>query len=376
MEDVSQTHPGVTPDPVTMGILVASKDQRLTENLRSWLEPEEGYSCCFATSVEKTLSCLAGGDYALMLLDMAMEGACGKNLIPKVKADFPDLRIIILGEVKDWKRVVRTLELGAFSTIPKPLERRDVVVSVACVMQKCQEVLANRGYQDHLEVQLHQHIARVKSLEEEIAIRLGRAADYRDEETGRHVRQVGEFAAALAAATNWPPERIEDLRLAAPMHDIGKVGTPDHILLKPGKLSPADFDVAKKHAEIGAKLLGGSDIPVLQMAHDIALFHHEWWDGTGYPQALSGTDIPECARLVAIVDVYDILLHERPYRPAMPEQAAIEIMTEECGTHFDPRMFSCFTDILPQLQQIQLQVENTENGWQTVLPAALHGGPG
>jgi len=364
MASVSQTDQGVVispPDPATMGIVVASEDQRLTENLRSWLESEESYSCCFATSVEKTLASLAGGNYALMLLDMAMAGTCGKDFIPKVKVDFPDLRIIILGQVKDWKRVVRTLELGAFSIIPKPLERRDVVISVSCALEKYQEVLKNKDYQNHLKAELHQHMARVRSREEEIAVRLAHAAEYRDEETGCHVRRVGEFAATLATAMNWHPGKMEDLRLAAPMHDIGKVGIPDHILLKPGKLSSVDFDVVKKHTEIGARLLGGSDIPVLQMAHDIALFHHEWWDGTGYPHALSGTDIPECARLVAITDVYDILLHQRPYRPAMPESAAIEIMTGECATHFDPSIFERFVDILPQLRQIQCQIENTEN---------------
>lgn len=144
------------------------------------------------------------------------------------------------------------------------------------------------------------------------------------------------------------------------MHDIGKVGVPDTILLKPGKLNDEEFDAIKKHCRVGADILAESDIPVLNMARDIALGHHEKWDGTGYPSALAGKDIPQCARIVAIADVYDALRNHGVYRPAIPEEKAIKIMSEGNGRQFDPDIFECFLDRLEEFHNILGKVRDEE----------------
>jgi putative two-component system response regulator len=137
------------------------------------------------------------------------------------------------------------------------------------------------------------------------------------------------------------------------MHDVGKIGVSDTILLKPGKLTAQEFEAMKKHTEIGAKILDGSDVPLLKMAHEIACWHHEKWDGSGYPRCLAGRDIPECARIAAIADVYDALSHNRVYRAALPEDQVLSIMTEGRNKHFDPDLFDCFLKVLEEFREIR-----------------------
>lgn len=218
--------------------------------------------------------------------------------------------------------------------------------------------MENRSYREQLEEQLMDRAAEVRRRDEEIALRLLRAAEYRDDETGLHVQRVGALAAGLARALGWNRDAANSIRLAAAMHDIGKVAVPDRILLRPGKLTELEFELVKKHTEVGAALLAESDIPLLEMAHDIALFHHEWWNGTGYPQGKSGLEIPESARITAIADVYDVLLHEQAYRPAMPEGQALGVMTDERGSHFDPAMLDRFLSVLGDLRTVLQAMES------------------
>ena len=159
-------------------------------------------------------------------------------------------------------------------------------------------------------------------------------------------------AKRLAKAAGWSAAEAEILRLAAPMHDVGKIGIPDAILRKPGKLTHEEFDVIKMHSLIGAEMLANSKVPILQMAHEIALCHHEWWDGTGYPSRLAGLNIPESARIVAIADVFDALSHDRVYRKALPEDEVVETMQRESETHFDPSLMALFLLILPEFERI------------------------
>ena len=156
---------------------------------------------------------------------------------------------------------------------------------------------------------------------------------------------------------------MNDIRLAAPMHDIGKIGIPDNVLRKPGRLTESEFEVVQQHAPIGAEILAGSGITLLEIAHDIALYHQEKWDGSGYPEGLSGNAIPVAARIVAVADVYDALLSERVYRPAMSEEKALEVMTSGRGSHFDPAIFDCFISILPRFRQIRASLSEEETGF-------------
>ncbi len=204
-----------------------------------------------------------------------------------------------------------------------------------------------------LENEVMRRTALIKQREEEIAIKLVSVTSYRDEETGAHIRRIGLYAAAMAEALNWERQAIEDIRIAAPMHDIGKVGIPDSILLKAGKLTDSEFSIMKRHTKIGEEMLRGSQIPVMDMAAEIALNHHERWDGTGYPNGLKGTQIAETARITAIIDIYDALVHERVYKKAFREEDALRLLQESAGSHIDPYLYKVFLSILPTIREIK-----------------------
>ncbi|MEN6458321.1 MAG: CHASE domain-containing protein [Thermoguttaceae bacterium] len=203
-------------------------------------------------------------------------------------------------------------------------------------------LLEKRRYAGELEQKVRAQTGHIRRAQEEVIHRLLAASQWRDEETGMHVRRVGLFSEVLAKAAGWSTAQCDCIRQAAPMHDVGKIGVPDAILRKPGKLLPDEFEVMKSHTTIGADMLAGSNVPLLQMAREIALNHHERWDGKGYPHCLAGQDVPESARIVAIADVYDALTHDRVYRPAMPEEKALSILREGAGTHFDPLLLAHF----------------------------------
>ena len=210
---------------------------------------------------------------------------------------------------------------------------------------------------------LHEEVRRktreIRAREEEIALRLICATDCRDDgETGSHIRRLGLYSELIARHLGWSDEDADEIRIAAPMHDIGKIGIPDHILKKPGKLTEAEFDVMKMHPEIGGRILANSDSPLVQMARDISLGHHEKWDGSGYPLGLKGVDIPISARIVAIVDVFDALIHKRVYKDEMPVEGAIELMQEGRGKHFDPAIFDLFISLKTQMQEIAYDYSN------------------
>ena len=221
------------------------------------------------------------------------------------------------------------------------------------------QVRVLQSARDHLlkEEALEQEVLRrtqsIRLREEEIAMRLLAAAAARDGETGSHVRRIGLYAAAIGEALGWKTSRIADLRVAAPMHDVGKIGIPDAILRKPGALTEAEFRIMQDHTVIGARMLGNSDIPLLCMAREIALSHHEKWDGRGYPQHLVGEQIPIAARIVAIVDVYDAMVHRRVYKPPIPEPEVLASMERGAGRDFDPALFDVFLGILPTIRAIR-----------------------
>lgn len=205
---------------------------------------------------------------------------------------------------------------------------------------------------EQLELEVHRRTQQIRQREEEIAIRLISASDFRDEETGAHVRRIGLFSAEMAKALDWSQHEIDEIKLAAPMHDVGKIGIPDRILMKPGRLDDAEFEIMKAHARIGQEMLSGSDIPMLEMAKQIAGSHHEKWDGSGYPYGLKGEDIPIAARIVAIADVYDALVHKRVYKNAFREEHSLAIMAEMAGSHLDENLYEVFLSIIDKIRSI------------------------
>lgn len=207
--------------------------------------------------------------------------------------------------------------------------------------------------QEMLKVEIYKQTKQIRIREEEIAMKLLSAAAHRDHETAQHVRRIGLYAEAMAKVLGWDKAETADLRIAAPMHDIGKIGIPDRVLLKPDKLTESEFEEMKQHSAIGADMLSGTNIPLLETAAEIAMCHHEKWDGTGYPRGLSGKEIPVSARITAIVDVYDALVHSRVYKDASSEQAALELMGTMVGKHFDPELYEVFLQNIDSMRAIK-----------------------
>ncbi len=194
-----------------------------------------------------------------------------------------------------------------------------------------------------LEEEVRKRTASIRDREEEIALRLVWAAESRDGgETGAHIRRLGLYSEVMAELLGWDQSQIDEIRIAATMHDVGKIGIPDSILRKPGPLTAVEFEIMKTHTSIGGKILEGSEARLLQMARDIALCHHEKWDGTGYPKGLQGEDIPITARIVAIADVFDALINKRVYKEAWPLDAVFENLRAEKGKRFDPELLEIF----------------------------------
>jgi putative two-component system response regulator len=207
--------------------------------------------------------------------------------------------------------------------------------------------------EEFLAREVERRTAAIRQREEEIAIRLLAAAGSRDEETGAHVRRIGLYSEAIGTALGWQPSRAAEIRVAAPMHDIGKIGIPDSILLKPGRLTQEEYLLMQQHTVIGANMLDGSDIPLLVMGREIALSHHEKWDGSGYPHRLKGDQIPIAARIVTIVDVYDAMVSRRVYKEPIPEADVLDAMAQVVGKQFDPQLFDVFVNVLPTIRQIR-----------------------
>ncbi len=205
---------------------------------------------------------------------------------------------------------------------------------------------------ERLEALVRARTHEVRAREEQIALRLLYAVGARDKETGAHVRRLGLYAAAVAECIGWSAAQVDNIRVAAPMHDIGKIGIPDAILQKPAALTDPEWRVMQTHAAIGGDMLA-SDIPLLAMAADIARHHHERWDGSGYPDGLAAEATPEAARIVAIADVYDALVHARVYKPAWDEDSVLDELQRLAGSHFDPRLLAAFLERIDTMRQIR-----------------------
>jgi len=333
-------------------ILIVDDEKYICIAISRWLEPE-GFHCVMAHDYNEALACMENQEFHLLISDINMPGKSGIELLRVTKERFPRTAILMATAVDERNTAIHALELGAYGYLIKPFDKNEFMINIASALERRRHELRSREYERQLQQEVRDRTAVIRNREEEIALRLVWASEFRDDTTGEHIRRIGMSSAILAEALGLSKSFVDDVRVASPMHDVGKIGVPDHILLKQDKLTPAEFEIIKKHTEFGAGILGGSDIPLLQFASEIALTHHEKWDGSGYPQGLAGEDIPEAARIVAIVDVYDALSFDRVYRPAYPEDKVLEILWQGKGAHFEPRVFECFMDILPVLRHIQ-----------------------
>lgn len=343
--------PSVAVAQAPVSVLVVDDERAVRTMLVRWLR-DAGYQCHEAESVAAAMECLRRQRIVLVASDIKLPVASGLELLRKAKAAVQDIEVLLLTGVGEVQSAMTALHEGASGYLLKPLDRSSFLFHVRRAIERRQLVLENRAYTENLEGLVRQQTVAIRRAHEETIHRLLSAAMCRDEETGAHVRRVGLYSELLAAAAGWPKPMVEQIRLAAPMHDIGKIGIPDAILRKPGKLTADEYKVMKTHTLIGAQMLAGSDSSVLQLAEEIALHHHERMDGSGYPHGLRGERIPESARIVALADVFDALTHDRVYRPAMDVEAAMATMQAGQGTLFDSELFTLFCTVLPQVSQI------------------------
>jgi putative two-component system response regulator len=339
----------------------------------------EGYSR-FVTATDSTtaLTLLRNERPDILLLDLMMPHVSGLEILRQVRGDdaLSFIPVIILTAVTDRETKLQALELGATDFLGKPLDPSELAVRV-------RNVLAFKAYQNRLQDYSHdlENAVRRRTAELEASRRdvihcLARAAEYRDDDTGFHISRVGKYVHVIAAALGMSAEDADVLEQASQLHDVGKIGIPDEILLKSGKLTSDEFSrmqkhcgfakhilhaasneeetLIRRHTEVGAKILGCGTSPVLALAERIALTHHEWWDGTGYPFKLAGEDIPLEGRITAIADVFDALSSKRCYKDAMPLDKCFTIMQSERGTHFDPKLLDIFLGLRNEITKIQL----------------------
>ena len=306
-----------------------------------------------AASVQAAWEYLQAHEVHLVTLDVRMPGGSGTVLLPQIAEAYPDMSVIMMTGLDETGTAIEALTHGACAYLLKPVKREELVFHARRALERRQLILEKREYTHRLEGRVREQTATIRRREEEAIHRLLAASLWRDEETGAHIRRVGLLSELLARFADWSAADTENIRLAAPMHDVGKIGIPDAILRKPGPLTSEEFRIMQTHTVIGARILAGSDAPMLKMAEEIALNHHERWDGDGYPASLAGYAVPESARIVAIVDVYDALTHDRVYRPAMPEEKVLTIMQQSAGADFDAQLLAIFFLHLAEMSRVR-----------------------
>jgi len=297
---------------------------------------QDQYRLLFAKSGEEALQLIAQEQPDLVLLDVMMPGLTGFDVCTRLKADATTkaIPVIFVTALKDEIDEARGFAVGAVDYITKP-------ISPAVVKAR---------------VKTHLSLVQAEELKQtrlQVIQRLGRAAEYKDNETGLHILRMSHYAQVIALAAGFSAPHAENLLHAAPMHDIGKIGIADHILLKPGKLTAEEYQEMQKHPLIGAEIIGDCESVLLKMAKTVALYHHEKWDGSGYPHGLAGEAIPVEARIVALCDVFDALTSTRPYKQAWTVPDTLDYIRQQKGQHFEPRLVDLLEQQLPQILEIK-----------------------
>lgn len=315
-------------------ILLVDDEPTNLQVLRHTLQDE--YRLLFAKDGEKALQLAQAEKVDLILLDVMMPGMTGYDVCKVLKGapatqSIPVIFITALNQVSDEQM---GFDLGAVDYITKPFSPIIVKARVKSQLSLVQ-----------LDVLRETRLQVVQCL--------GMAAEYKDNETGMHVIRMSHYAQTLALRAGYSASEAEELLHAAPMHDVGKIGIPDAILQKPGKLEPEEWSIMQQHARIGAEIIGEHATGLLKTARLIALYHHEKWDGSGYPNGVAGNDIPQAARIIAIADVFDALTSVRPYKAAWSVEDALALIQRESGKHFDPELVPLFVACLPEILEIK-----------------------
>ncbi len=349
-----------------MAKILLCDDELMNRKVASKILHKEGFEVIEALNGQEALDILAHESVDLILMDLmmpVMDGyACTK--IIKEDEELASIPLIVISALSDKEAINKGLALGADEYITKPFDIIEFVLRVknAIKLGSYNRMLKDNQRQLELLVQertteLKEALLHVKQSEKDILSILSKTAEYRDNETSAHTIRVGEMSAHLAEILGWDKVEVELLRLAAPMHDMGKVGIEDKILLKPGKLNEEEFIKMKKHAKIGYDILSQKQTPLLKLAAEIAYTHHEKYDGSGYPNALEADEIPQSGAIVAIVDVFDALMSERPYKKAFTLEESVSILKAGSENHFNPRLVALFIDNIEAMCAIRSAVD-------------------
>lgn len=340
-----------------MNILVAEDDTITRKRLQHFIE-KWGHRVITARNGLEALELSLSNDTDILVTDWLMPEMDGIELIRNIRnrPKSAYIYIILVTSKSDKQDMLEGLLSGQVDDyIVKPFDPDLLQARISVGARTVTFERTLRKYNEGLEKLVQHQTSVVKKTKEETIFRLLTALESRNEETVGHVRRIALFSSLTADATGWIPDSIDDIRLAAPMHDIGKIGIPDAILKKKGALSADEYAILKMHPTIGAQILEGSEYPMLQMAHGIALGHHEWWNGKGYPGGLSGEEIPEAARIVALADVYDALNNDRVCAKPPPAEEVMECMFKKRGTQFDPYFYDIFMDLIPEFVKISAE---------------------
>lgn len=351
-------------------ILVVDDDESSRNILVASLKPL-GHEVCTAADGQEAIQRIVSDPPDVIILDVMMPRMNGYEVVGRLKGHSENrfIPIVMVSGLKDEKARVAAFDAGVDDFLIKPVGRTELKARV-------QSLLKVKAYHDHVrtnqrlleaEVQvktseLQKARAKINRASRETILKLSRAAEYKDEETGAHILRMSHYAAAIARKMGLGEESAETILHAAPMHDIGKIGTPDSILFKPGKLEPEERELMKQHTLIGGRILEGSDSEFIQLAEQIAMCHHEKWDGTGYPLGLEGTKIPVESRIAALADVFDAVTSSRPYRkePFTVEQAC-KLIRDGRGNHFDPDVVDAFLGIEEEIRAIHQKYQDRKD---------------
>ncbi|MEN8143622.1 MAG: HD domain-containing phosphohydrolase [Gemmatimonadota bacterium] len=328
-------------------ILVVDDEPANVELVHSVLEPAGFTDLMGLTDPREVLALCRARQPDILILDLKMPHLDGFEVIRQIRAEFPDQFLPILVLTSDGSREAKqqALSSGARDFLTKPLSPSELRLRTANLIENRLLYKALERQMGGLEAIVQERTAELEAARLEILDRLATAAEYHDFETGEHTKRVGNLSAAIAEQLGLDFARVELIRQAAPLHDVGKIGIEHAILLKPGRLTPDEWETIKTHTVIGHEILSGSRNPLLMLAASIALSHHECWDGTGYPNGLVSTHIPLEARIVSVADVYDSLTHERPYKGAWTREEAEAEIASLRGSKFDARVVQAFFEV-------------------------------
>jgi response regulator RpfG family c-di-GMP phosphodiesterase len=332
-------------------ILIVDDDWQVREVLHE-IFLSAGYTCQVAGDGREGLGLFRASLPPLTVTDLKMPVMDGIALLQAIRNTDTDAAVIVLTGAADVKTAIESLKLGAHDFIMKPVNVDELLIAADRAIERRQLLIERREYQALLERRVEEATRNLEQAYTQTLEALGAALDSRDVGTESHSRRVHGYSLALAREHGLPTNQMADLAPGVLLHDIGKIGIPDAILLKPGPLTPDEWKVMRSHPEIGKRLI--EKIPFLHDAIPVVWCHHEKWDGSGYPQGLAGEDIPLYARIFMVVDAFDAMTFDRPYSKAIPFEAAIAELKRCAGTHFDPRIVESFLRVpLPLLEEIR-----------------------